>query len=341
MGLPSSVVQTMQGARAPSTRALYAHRWNAFVRWCEQHDADPLLCLAPEILQFLQDLLEAGRSPSTLRGMVAAIKAARVGRYCLPEDVSTLVSRFLKGAQRCGARHVRPPLPSWDLELVLQAMEKAPFEPLATADLKWLSLKTALLLALASAKRVGELHALSVHQDLCRFLPEDAGVVLRPNPIFFPKVFTGHCSNLDISLKSLFSAELEDGTRVRSLVCPVRALDMYMARTRGHRASDQLFVCFKSEKLGQPLSKARLSHWLVDAIRQAYLSMGVQFPTTVRAHSTRGMAASWALWRGASLDEVCAAAAWSAPSTFARFYQLNVAASTSFGERVLGSALQF
>lgn len=338
MGLPGSVVQTLEGARAPSTRALYRHRWNSFVKWCEHREVDPLTCMAPEILQFLQDLLEAGRSPSTLRGMVAAIKAAREGRYALPVDVSNLVSRFLKGARRRSGSCVRPPLPSWDLELVLQALVGAPFEPLATTDLKWVSLKTALLLALASAKRVGELHALSVHQDLCRFLPEMAGVVLRPNPAFLPKVMTGRRSDLVITLGSLFSAQQTGDERERSLVCPVRALEVYLARTRGHRTTDQLFVCFKSGKLGQPLSRARLSHWLVDAIRQAYEGMGVQFPLNVRAHSTRGMAASWALWRGASLDEICAAATWSAPSTFARFYKLNVAAGTSFGERVLGAA---
>ena len=63
--------------------------------------------------------------------MVAAVKAALVGRYKLPEDVSILVSQFLKGARRRVGRCCRLPLPPWDLELVLWALERAPFEPLA------------------------------------------------------------------------------------------------------------------------------------------------------------------------------------------------------------------
>jgi len=45
--------------------------------------------------------------------------------------------------------------------MVLGALKGPPFEPLESVDLKILQLKTALLLALASVKRVGDLEALS------------------------------------------------------------------------------------------------------------------------------------------------------------------------------------
>lgn len=53
--------------------------------------------------------------------------------------------------------------PQWDLPLVLEALRSNPYEPLEQSSLKMLSLKTTLLLALTSAKRVSELCALSVH----------------------------------------------------------------------------------------------------------------------------------------------------------------------------------
>ena len=53
--------------------------------------------------------------------------------------------------------------PQWDLPLVLEALVTEPFEPLELSSLKALSLKTALLLALTSARGVSELAALSVH----------------------------------------------------------------------------------------------------------------------------------------------------------------------------------
>lgn len=59
------------------------------------------------------------------------------------------------------------------------------FEPLESANLKWLSLKTTFLLALASAKKVRELQVMFI--DLCRLLPVGAGVVLWPNPHFSPR----------------------------------------------------------------------------------------------------------------------------------------------------------
>ena len=98
---------------------------------------------------------------------------------------------------------------------------------------------------------------------------------------------------------------------------------------------DQLFVCFKMERLGEPLSKSRLTRWVVEAIRQAYMETDRPTLPGLRAHSTRGMATSWALWRGASLQEICKAATWSTPSTFAKYYSINIAACPSFGEWVL------
>ncbi|KAK0147363.1 hypothetical protein N1851_013231 [Merluccius polli] len=293
---------------------------------------------AGHILQFLQEQLAQGKSAATLRGMVAAIKASRVGNWSLSERCCTLISQFLKGAQRQTVRPKTPMVPPWDLDRVLGALQHAPFEPIETVELKWLSLKTALLLAVCSARRIGELHALSVHRECCRLLPGNAGVVLRPNPAFLPKVLSDANLNQTIELSPLPPTLEEDGTGYRaSALCPVRALLCYMERTSSVRKTDQLFVCFKTERVGEPLSKSRLSRWVVEAIRQAYTDTEGPTLPGLRAHSTRGMATSWALWRGASLQEICKAATWSTASTFAKYYSLNIAASPSFGERVLAA----
>ncbi len=49
----------------------------------------------------------------------------------------------------------------------------------------------------------------------------------------------------------------------------------------------------------------------------------------------------WALFLRASLGDICAAASWAAPSTITRYYRVNVAASTSFSESVLGLAKEW
>ncbi len=77
--------------------------------------------------------------------------------------------------------------PSWDLSTILDALSQPPFEPLDCVDLKMLSLKTALLLVLASGKRVSDIHAFSVYPECLQFAIGNSQVVLQPNPVFVPK----------------------------------------------------------------------------------------------------------------------------------------------------------
>ena len=67
-----------------------------------------------------------------------------------------LFRSFSKSAR---PERLRPP--NWDVSLVLQSLTRAPYEPLRSADERFLAQKTLFLIALASAKRIGELHALS------------------------------------------------------------------------------------------------------------------------------------------------------------------------------------
>ncbi len=92
-------------------------------------------------------------------------------------DRLAMVVSFLKGAKKL--HPLRPPsVPPWDLEVVLRALSQPLFEPLTSVGLKELSLKTTLLLALASAKLIGDLHAYSVDSYCIRFGPGDCSVTL-------------------------------------------------------------------------------------------------------------------------------------------------------------------
>ena len=110
---------------------------------------------------------------------MAAIKVSLVGEAKLSVDDSVLLSQFLKNAQRLVPHSRRPASPTWDLGRVMSALEQGPFEPLESVSLQWMLLKVSFLLAITSAKRVGELQGLSVHESCCRFLPGNTGVVLR------------------------------------------------------------------------------------------------------------------------------------------------------------------
>ncbi len=73
-------------------------------------------------------------------------------------------------------------------------------------------------------------------------------------------------------------------------------------------------------------AKQRLSRWIVEVLEEAYRSRGLPFPLNIRGHSTRNVSTSWAALQGLLLSEICAAATWASPRTFAHFYRVNVAA---------------
>ncbi len=329
-GLPQAVVETITQARAPSTRQAYALKWSLFANWCSSRREDPRRCTIGVVLSFLQERLERRLSPSTLKVYVAAIAAhhdAVDGRSLGKHD---LIVRFLRGARRLNPP--RPPLmPSWDLSITLAGLQRGPFEPLDSVELKYLSAKTALLTALTSIKRVRDLQAFSVSEECLVFGPDYSHVVLRPRPGYVPKVPTTPFRDQVVNLQALPSEEADPALE---LLCPVRALRIYVDRTRSFRSSEQLLVCYGGQQKGKAVSKQRLAHWIVDAIALAYQSQGEPCPMGVRAHSTRSVASSYALAHGASLADICRAAGWATPNTFARFYSLCVEPVSS---RVLGN----
>ncbi len=79
-------------------------------------------------------------------------------------------------------------MPTWDLAVVLEALSKAPFEPLEEVPLRFLTVKTAFLLATSSLKRVGDLQALSMAPLCLEFAPGMVRAFLYPRLEYVPKV---------------------------------------------------------------------------------------------------------------------------------------------------------
>ncbi len=187
--LPQRMLNTISEARDPSMSRLYTHKWRVYSSWCISRGEDPISCPIPIILVFLQERFDSGRMPSTLKVYVAAITAFHVHIENRPIGRNDLIIRFLKGARR-----LNPPrpstLPTWDLALVLDALKGPPFEPIQSASLRALSLKTALLLALASVKRVGDQQALSIDDSCIEFRPGDCRLTLKPRKGYVPKILS-------------------------------------------------------------------------------------------------------------------------------------------------------
>ena len=101
---------------------------------------------------------DKGLSVSAVKGyssaldLVLAVKGRDLASY---REITMLLRSFSSSVDPV---ELRPP--AWDVALVLQSLIGAPYEPLRTCDERFLAQKTLFLLALASAKRIGELQAL-------------------------------------------------------------------------------------------------------------------------------------------------------------------------------------
>ncbi len=93
-------------------------------------------------------------------------------------------------------------------------------------------MKTLLLTALASIKRLEDLQAFSVDDSCLEFGPADSSATLRPWTGYVPKVPTTPFRNQVVNLQAL---PLEEADPVLALLCPVRALRQYMDRTQSFR----------------------------------------------------------------------------------------------------------
>ncbi len=270
-------------------RRLYALKWSVFPAWCTTRGKESTSCDISVILSFLQELLDKDHSPSMLKIYVAAIAAfhAPIARQSVGRN--NLVVNFLRGTRRLNLPRA-PTVPMWDLPTVLRALKGFPFEPLQSANLKSLSIKNALLLALASVKRLGDWQGLSVSAACLEFGPNDSKVILKPRHGYIPKALYTPFRVQVITLSALLPSAVDQEL---NLFCPVRELIIYIKRFAQFRRSLQLFVYFSGRTKGFPVTKQRITLWLVDTISLSYSSLGLQSPIGVRAHSTRGVVSSW------------------------------------------------
>ncbi len=157
---------------------------------------------------------------------------------------------------------------------------------------------------------------------------------LRPRPGYVPKVLsTSFCSQV-VVLQAFSPSPSSEGDDL-CLLCPVRALKIYVDRSSQWHQSLELLVWFDAGRKGLAASKHTISHWVRDANSLAYEVRSLPSPLDIRAHSTRGVASSTALFRGVPLEDICMAAEWSSPHTFVKFYNLDV--NTAPGSQVLSA----
>ena len=109
------------------------------------------------------------------------------------------------------------------------------------------------------------------------------------------------------------------------LLCPVRAVKVYLDRTAPHRPRcERLFVTAGRSK--KEIAKTTVSFWLRKTISRAYELSGTALPVPApRARETRGIAPSILFRKNFAVDQVLKAGTWRRHTTFMRHYLRDIA----------------
>ena len=159
-GFSGRAAGVLSGCLRESSSRLYQSRWQIFYGWCRGSGVALVNATVPVVVDFLIYIRQdKGVSVSAVKGYSSALNsvlALKGWDLSASREITMLLRSF---ARSVNPVELRPP--AWDVSLVLQSLTGALYEPLRTCEERFLAQKTLFLLALASAKRIGELHALS------------------------------------------------------------------------------------------------------------------------------------------------------------------------------------
>ena len=156
MGFSDKVIHLVVNARRGSTASAYSSPWNRWSAWCDQRHLDPYSAPVEQCGEYLADLYSQGLAPRTIGVHRSAISAYYIRVDGAKAGEHPLISSILRGASI-----LRPPQPRycviWDVDDVLNFLRSIDN---GNASLPVLSRKTAVLTALSTASRGGEIKLL-------------------------------------------------------------------------------------------------------------------------------------------------------------------------------------
>ena len=321
-GFSRELSSRILGPQRASTRKLYGARWSIFCSWCQSKQKDPIKATTPLIAEFLNYLFQDKKlSPRTIEGYKSAI--ADFLKFHSKEDFNDniILTKIIKSFKN---ERPRPQslVPKWDLALVLNFLTQSPFEPLAQADLKFVTWKTVFLVTFAMAARSSEVHALSFadlgFEDNYKF------AVVQPILEFQAKTAN---KNEFVRIPALGPSVR--GSHEDRLLCPVRALKIYRARTASLRKENpnirRLFMSYM-KGFNKDISKNTLSGWIRSLIKFTYSKCPhhiIQL-SAAKPHEVRALSSSVAWKANIALKDILQAACWAHHSTFTSFYLKDV-----------------
>ena len=207
-----------------------------------------------------------------------------------------LICRFMRGVF-----NQKPPAPryrtTWDVKLVLDLFRKQ--ATVSSLNLRELTLKTCMLIALVSAQRQQTLHLL----NLDTMQMTSSSVIFQINDL----------------LKQSRPGRTGFNLNVRKYppdpkVCAYTALVEYLDRTKALRLEEPyLFISYR--KPHQRVTTDTIARWIKSVMKSAGIDVGKFKP-----HSTRAAASSKAKQSMVPITDILKHVGWSSETTFCSFY---------------------
>ena len=153
-GLPQSVSELLVASLRPGTSRRYNSVWAVWRSWCRGQAVDPVSPLLRDVQTFLAETFTQDRSYWTIGGYRSALSSALPPINGVAVGAHPTVCRLLKGAYNTQPPRLRYAT-TWDVGGVLSHLRS--WGASAQQSDRRLTLRLAMLLALAGARRSGEL----------------------------------------------------------------------------------------------------------------------------------------------------------------------------------------
>ena len=338
--IPDTVVDMAADPLRDSSSHVYNSHWKAFAIWANEKGLHPKDLSFFTLAEYLVHLFSLNKKVNTILVHKASISSV----LKLLNPSTTLQETTLQNVIR-RMTLLRPReqevLPRWHLSVVLKGLMKPPFTINGSdrqLSLELLSYKTAFLVALASGARGSELVALSraSHNLDFSMLPSGAKQVsIRMVPKFIPKNQRPEVIPEPIVFPGMAHLFPKDPER---LLCPVRALGLYIVRSAERAQTDPLEKLFVHFTPNTQLFTTHFRRWVAETIRLTYENSSQSDLPKIKAHDVRGISASIAYYRNTPLKELCSLIGWKSSNVFVRHYLRDMASDTELQDIPLVAA---
>ena len=208
------------------------------------------------------------------------------------------ITRFMKGIF-----NLRTPLPkysfTWDVDKVLNYL--ALLSPLKEINLKELTLKCCMLIALTSGHRAQSIHELDLKNCV------DSGNIMSFH-------FTTPLKHSKPGTNTLIHIHKFESNHD---LCVYSTLQEYIIRTQELRSSTKLWIAYK--KPHSPISRQTISRWIKSVLQSSGIDIKM-----FGGHSTRMASASKAANVGIGLQAILNTCSWTSSGNFRKHYERSI-----------------